>query len=176
MNHTDNLRIDLGGGKKKLEGFINIDIVALPTVDIVADISKGIPLPDNSVIEVRANYSLEHIPNTARVMEEIYRVCKNGAKVIIRVPYFKSTAAFKDPTHVSFFTERTFEYFDRDLVGKKVPEYNLKTNFKMRSLTYNYYTRGTRFIPFVGLLRRFLWDVVKSIVVELEVVKEGDVR
>ena len=144
----------------------------MPSVDIVADISKGIPLPDNSVIEVRASYILEHTPNTADLMEELYRVCKPHAKLNIKVPYFKSTAAFKDPTHVSFFSERTFEYFDRDYIdSEKLPEYKLKMNFKLVNLSYNYYTRGTRYIPFVSLLRRFLWDIVKSIVVELEVIK-----
>jgi predicted SAM-dependent methyltransferase len=173
MEYKDNLRIQLGGGDDRKEGFVNIDILSLPSVDIVADINKGIPLPDNSVVEVLANYILEHIEDVPSLMEELYRVCKPNAKVVIKVPYFKSTAAFKDPTHVSFFTERTFEYFDRDFIeNKKLPEYKLKMNFKVTKLTFNYYTRGTRFIPFVGLLRRFLWDIVKSIVVELRVVKE----
>jgi ubiquinone/menaquinone biosynthesis C-methylase UbiE len=115
---------------------------------------------------------MEHIADVTALMEEIYRVCKPGAKIKIRVPYFKSTAAFKDPTHVSFFTERTFEYFDRDFIdGHKLPEYKKKMNFKVRKFTYNYYTRGTKYLPFVGLLRRFLWDIVKSIVVELEAIK-----
>jgi len=172
MESRKELRINLGGGEERIEGFTNIDIVDLPTVDIIADISEGLPLPDNSVIEMRANYVLEHLPNTAAIMEEIYRVCKDGARVVIRVPYFKSTAAFKDPTHVSFFTERTFEYFDRDYIDShKLPEYQKRLNFKVTKLTYNYYTRGTKYLPFVGLLRRFLWDIVKSIVVELKVVK-----
>jgi len=58
MEHKDNIRLNLGGGEEKINGFTNIDRVALPTVDIVADISKGIPLPDNSVVEVRADYIL----------------------------------------------------------------------------------------------------------------------
>ncbi len=95
MENKDNLRINLGGGEERIEGFTNIDIVDLPTVDIVADISKGIPLPDNSVVEVRASYILEHIPNTAALMEELYRVCKSDAKLNIKVPYFKSTAVLK---------------------------------------------------------------------------------
>lgn len=168
----DNLRVQLGGGEDKKKGYINIDILDLPTVDIVADITKGIPLPDSSVIEVTADYLFEHIPDTVALMQELYRICKPGAKVRIKVPYFKSTAAFKDPTHVSFFTERTFEYFDPDFVDKGVlPEYKLTMNFKLRHLTYNYYTRGTKYLPGVSLIRRFFWDVVKSLVVELEVIK-----
>ncbi len=157
---------------EKIDGFLNIDIVKLPSVDIVADITKGLPLANNSVIEIRADYILEHLPNTAKIMEELYRVCKPGAKIKIKVPYFKSTAAFKDPTHVSFFTERTFEYFDREFIeDQRLPEYKKNYNFKLIKLTYNYYTRGTKYLPFVGLLRRFFWDVVKSIVVELQAVK-----
>jgi ubiquinone/menaquinone biosynthesis C-methylase UbiE len=168
----DNLRVNLGGGNEKIEGYVNIDIVDLPEVDIVADITEGIPLPDNSVIELRANYVLEHIDDTVKIMGEIYRVCKNGAKVKIRVPYFKSTAAVKDPTHESFFTEHTFAYFDRGYTESgELPNYKLDMNFKLEKLTYNYYTRGTKYLPFVGLLRRFLWDIVKSIVVELRVEK-----
>jgi hypothetical protein len=116
---------------------------------------------------------LEHINDVPALMEELYRICKHDAVVKIRVPYFKSTAAFKDPTHKSFFTERTFEYFDRAYQDSEaLPEYKLKLNFKMTKLTYNYYTRGTKYLPFVSLLRRFFWDIVKSIVVELRVVKD----
>ncbi len=162
----------LGGGALTKQGFTNVDMLALPTVDVVADITKGLPFSDNSVDEVVADYVLEHLPDTVFIMQEIYRVCCNGAKVVIKVPYFKSTAAFKDPTHVKFFTERTFEYFDPAYVeDDRLPEYQLKTNFKLEKITYNYYTRGTRFIPFVALLRRFFWDIVKNIVVELRVVK-----
>src|SRR6185437_4410293 len=151
MGQKDNIRVNLGGGREKINGFLNIDIVELPSVDIVADITKGIPLPDNSVVELRATYVLEHIKDVPAIMEEIYRICKPDARVLIRVPYFKSTAAFKDPTHVSFFTERTFEYFDRDYIDdERLPEYKMKVNFKVAKLTFNYYTRGTKYLPFVG--------------------------
>jgi SAM-dependent methyltransferase len=168
----DNLRIQLGGGETPKEGYTNIDILPLPEVDIVADITKGLPLPDNSVTEVSADYLFEHIPDTVLLMKELYRVCKPGARLRIKVPYFKSTAAFKDPTHVSFFTERTFEYFDARIIKKgALPEYQLNVDFRTESITFNYYTRGTKYLPFVGLLRRFCWDIVKSIVIELRVVK-----
>jgi len=165
-------KINLGGGADNIEGYLNIDRVELPTVDIVADLESGIPLEPNSVAEVRAVNILEHLSNTVFIMEEIHRVCKPNARVVIKVPYFKSTAAFKDPTHCSFFSERTFEYFDRtNIEDGTLPEYKIKANFHIENITYNYYTRGTRFLPFAGILRRFLWDIVKTIVVELRVKK-----
>jgi predicted SAM-dependent methyltransferase len=67
-------KINLGGGPNRKEGFVNIDILPLPEVDIKADLNKGIPLPDNSVEEVTALSVLEHLEDTCFVMEEIYRV------------------------------------------------------------------------------------------------------
>ncbi len=49
MNTTPVI-INIGCGRRRMAGAIGIDQIALPTVDIVADIEKGLPfLADNSV-------------------------------------------------------------------------------------------------------------------------------
>lgn len=168
------MKLLLGSGGYTRPGYTTVDILALPTVDIVADLNKPLPIPDNSVDEIVADCILEHLDDTVAVMEELYRVCKNDAKVRIKVPYFKSTAMYKIPTHVSFFTEHTFDYFTPEHPEREqMAGGGLQANFRVHKLHYLYYTRGTRFIPFVGLLRRFLWDIVKSLVFELRAVKPG---
>jgi len=107
----DNLKIVLGGGPKKTEGWLNLDILPSPEVDIVCDLNQGIPLPDNSVTAVSARHLLEHLDDTAKIMEEIWRVAKPEAVVSIKVPYYASMGAYQDPTHRRFFTEKTFQYF-----------------------------------------------------------------
>lgn len=166
-------KINLGGGRNKREGFLNIDILSIPEVDIVADLNKGVPLQDNSVDEMVALSILEHLDDTCFVMEEIYRVCKRDARVTIKVPYFKSTAAFKDPTHKRFFSERTFEYFDRSFIERSLlPDYHLKCNFKIEKISYNYYTKGFRSKILANrFFVRFFWDIIKTITVEFRVVK-----
>ena len=56
----------------------------------------------------------EHISKTnfIGVMKEIYRVCKNGAIVIIEAPYAGSDNFWTDPMHKFPLTPRTFDYFD----------------------------------------------------------------
>lgn len=173
MNVSTPRKINIGAGRHKREGFVSIDIIDYPEVDIVADITKGLPIPDNTVEEVLALSILEHLYDTVGIMEEIYRVCKNGAKVIVTVPYAKSTAAFKDPTHKKFFTERTFEYFDKSRLSKGLlPDYKLACDYRTAMISYKYYTPWFRHVPGINrVFGRFLWDIIKTITFELVVVK-----
>ncbi|MGN6559110.1 MAG: class I SAM-dependent methyltransferase [Candidatus Nitrosocosmicus sp.] len=106
-------RIDLGCGNSKKEGFIGVDSLPLSNVDIIHNLTDfPYPFEDNEIDEIWMDNVLEHIPQPVKVMEEIYRICKNGARLNIAVPYFRSFYAFIDPTHVNFFGVWWFNYFD----------------------------------------------------------------
>ncbi|MEW5899565.1 MAG: methyltransferase domain-containing protein, partial [Bacillota bacterium] len=92
------MKVDMGCGAHKKEGFFGIDKMPLAGVDLVCDIEKGIPLKSNVAEYIYCEYLLEHIENIERVMAEIYRIARPGALVEIKVPYFLSTGAFQDPT------------------------------------------------------------------------------
>ena len=98
---------------RPLEGYVNVDIAPLEGVDEVFDLRVfPRPLPDNAFDEVRLWDVLEHLPDTIGTIEEIWRVCRDGAVVDIRVPYWNSRWAWMDPQHQRAFHERTFDYFD----------------------------------------------------------------
>jgi hypothetical protein len=69
------------------------------------------PFAESTCDEVLLINILEHLADTTKVMEEIWRICRGGATIRIQVPYYNSPGAFQDPTHKSFFTESTFDYF-----------------------------------------------------------------
>lgn len=104
MKNNKKRKINIGAGGEKLLGFISIDIDPLAKPDIVRDIEKGLPFDDNSVDEIKCSHTLEHIHDLLFVLMEFYRVCKNGAKIIIAVPLMDAS----DMTHVRFFDENTF--------------------------------------------------------------------
>lgn len=109
---TSGKALHLGCGTHKMPGAIGVDIVALPGVDIVLDLDREqLPFPENTFEIVYAHHVLEHLKNLAEVLGEIHRVCKPGAIVDVLVPYYTCVGAFGDPTHVRFFTYRTFEHF-----------------------------------------------------------------
>lgn len=59
------IQLDIGCGASKTPGFIGIDFLDLPGVDIVHDLQKTPwPLEDNSVIRAIASHVVEHIDPT----------------------------------------------------------------------------------------------------------------
>ena len=94
MENREKVRLNLGAGSDLKEGWINHDIVQLPGIDVVHDLNNfPWPWDDNSIDEIYMKDVLEHLPDTIRVMEEIYRICKPGAKIYIAVPYWNSYEA-----------------------------------------------------------------------------------
>jgi glycosyltransferase involved in cell wall biosynthesis len=106
------MKLNLGCCDATIPGFVNVDIVARPGVDQVADLSTPWPWADNSVEYVRAWDIIEHLPDKIMTMNEIYRVLKPGGRAEIAVPTTDGTGAFQDPTHVSFWNRRSFLYYE----------------------------------------------------------------
>jgi ubiquinone/menaquinone biosynthesis C-methylase UbiE len=106
------MKLHLGCGTEKLKGYLNCDISLEVNPDKVVDLEKKLPFKSNTIDEIIINHTLEHIINFIELMEEFNRICKKGALIKIRVPYFAYPGAFQDPTHKRFFTLKTFNYFE----------------------------------------------------------------
>ncbi|RAW10897.1 hypothetical protein DC345_26495 [Paenibacillus taichungensis] len=108
------VRVDLGCGHTKAEGYLGIDRYFFPGVDIVADLNKGIPLEDNSVDIMLCSHSLEHFDNIHLIMEEIYRVCKHKSLIYVLAPYHMETVNLSNFYHKQVFNESSFRFFTSD--------------------------------------------------------------
>jgi len=109
------MKLNLGCGIKKLDGFVGVDNIKTEVVDIVHSLNVfPYPFESGSVAEILMDNVLEHLDDVIRVMEELYRICAKDAIIRIKVPYFKSNSAYTDPTHKHFFTETSFKYFTKD--------------------------------------------------------------
>ncbi len=103
--------LDIGCGRKKLPGAIGLDRVALPGVDVVGDLNHRLPFADNEFEAVHANQVLEHVDNIVELIYEVHRILKPGGIFIIHAPYFRSSWAHIDPTHIRSFTVNSMDYF-----------------------------------------------------------------
>lgn len=114
--------VELGCGRRKvqIEGHqvIGVDRRPFEGVDIVADL-ENTPwawADPSSCRLVVVHQTLEHIRDIIGVMNEIWRICDEEAFVEVVVPYGAGASALQDPTHVRFFIETTFEYWEPGFV------------------------------------------------------------
>jgi SAM-dependent methyltransferase len=89
------LRIDLGCGSARRDGFVGLDVFPGPEVDHVIDLTADpFPFADDSVDEVFSAHFLEHIDSPNHVFGEIGRVCRDGARIEFWTPYAFTNEAF----------------------------------------------------------------------------------
>ena len=105
------MRLNLGCGRKILEGYINSDVVALEGVDVVLNADDIWPWDDGSIDEILAEHVFEHVNNPIHFMTEAHRVLADDGLLHIIVPSWQSIDAFTDPTHKRFCTVNTFDYW-----------------------------------------------------------------
>lgn len=121
--------LHLGSGMKSHSNAVNLDIVPDTNPDIIHDLDKmPWPVPKDHFREVWAYDVIEHLDDIVKIMEEINRVCADGAIVKVTVPHFSCVNAFTDPTHRHFFSTSTFDYF----TGQNKFGYYAKCKFRKR--------------------------------------------
>ena len=120
-------KINLGCGKDIISGWINYDVVPLTPEVVKLDMEKGeIPLPDNSVDEIKAKDVLEHLNDFIPIMNEMWRVLTPSGRAFIRVPLWPTNSVVNDPTHKRGFVPETFTYFTEYAEEGRFPQYHIK--------------------------------------------------
>ena len=114
------MKINLGSGNKKYEGFLNLDKFNVFKPDFVHDLETfPYPFKDNEIEEIKMYHILEHLGQIPEIfnniMTELYRICKNQAIIDIRVPHPRHDNYLADPTHVRPITQMTLNLYDKDL-------------------------------------------------------------
>ena len=138
-------------------------------MDLIYDLDKyPYPFDDNTIDKVRAIGMVEHIKDLIKFMGELHRICKNNAEITITAPHYRSVTAFADPTHKSFFTPDTFDYFTDE---HKFSFYT-KARFEIikKELRPNIFSK---YIPKMirNKLSSFIGGLIQSMYFELVVIK-----
>ena len=96
------MKIDLGCGTNKKEGFLGADQYAMPGVDVVCNLATARwPWDDDSVEEAHTSHFVEHLTASERIhfANELHRVLKPKSQATIIVPHWASSRAYGDLTH-----------------------------------------------------------------------------
>ena len=146
MSSIDNKILDIGCGKKKVPGSIGIDFNDNLSADIVHDLNQfPYPFKENEFDEVNIDSTLFLLENPVLVMEEVYRITKKQAKVVIVQPYFRSVWNYVDPWVKNFGTVHSFAFYDPDDPICKRYEYST-ARFKTVSISFDDYIENPSII------------------------------
>jgi SAM-dependent methyltransferase len=97
--------LDVGCGSAKHPGAVGLDISADTEADVVHDLDVfPYPFEDSSFDQVLMQDVLEHVAEPIKVIDELARVCRPGARIHLRTPHFSSVLAYSDPTHRHYFS------------------------------------------------------------------------
>lgn len=106
------MRLDVGGSVKKPD-WITID--QNKDADLIHDLDVfPYPLEPNSVEEMRMFHCLEHLREPLQVMEELYRIAKEGCIIHIKIPYWKLDHPIRNPAHRHAFPPEWFKNLNPD--------------------------------------------------------------
>jgi len=91
MEAAGPIRLNVGSGSGRIAGFLNVDIQPKFNPDIIHDLKKPLPFPDNYVDEIYAAHVLEHFSYhvVSKVLTDWIRVLKPGGKITIKCPDFE---------------------------------------------------------------------------------------
>lgn len=126
-------RLNIGCGRDIKKGYVNLDFVKQPGIDIVHDLSKfPWPFKDNEFDEIIAIHIIEHLEDLINTIKELSRIAKKGGIIKIQVPHFSSWANYADPTHKKIFSYSTFNYFTKTNFYQKRDEEGMIKIIKRR--------------------------------------------
>jgi SAM-dependent methyltransferase len=155
------LKLDLGCGRTKRDGFTGVDSIAFPGVDIVTNLAdllhtkacderrekeqgctcprdrhvfKPWPWENDSVDEAVSSHFVEHLDAHQRrhFVEELWRVLKPEATAQIIVPYAFSERAYGDLTHQwPPLVGFWFFYLDASWCAQNSAHHTYKANFSV---------------------------------------------
>jgi SAM-dependent methyltransferase len=107
------VRLNLGAGRRTLDGWVNVDRVPLPGISTVLDLDQPDPWPwpDGTADAIEADNVFEHVVRPVWFMTECHRVLVPGGRLHIKTPHYTSRDSWTDPTHLRHCSEDSFAFW-----------------------------------------------------------------
>ena len=143
--------LDVGCGRAKFRGATGIDFADAAEADVRHDLNRfPYPLPDAAFDVILMRNVIEHLQNIVALMEEVHRVGRDGADVIVTTPHFSSLYSYQDPTHVRHLALDSMDYFTE---GTRHSNFYSAARFRVLARGFDF----GRSFPFSPIARALAW-------------------
>jgi hypothetical protein len=130
------MKINLGSGYKRYEGFQNVDDDILTKPDFLVNLDdKNLRLPfdDNTLTEIKAHHILEHIgEGFIPLIKELHRSAKHGCIFDIIVPHHFHDAFYGDPTHKRPITVASMNLFSKKFNREQIAKFDSSSGIGLK--------------------------------------------
>lgn len=137
---TTPLKINLGAGAAPTPGYVNVDMIKLPGIDVMHNLMDfPYPFDDESATHIKAIDVLEHLdhytsdnrPSVIAFIEECHRILQPGGELFLQTPGHDAEFLWIDPTHVRGFHPESMDFFDPDTFYGRSTGFYSKARFRV---------------------------------------------
>ena len=166
------IRLNLGCGRDIRPGWVNVDCVPLPGVDVATDFDHEprLPFADGTVGYSEGAHVIEHLRDPLPFMAELWRVTRGGGTAVFRCPYGSTDDADEDPTHVRRMYAGSWGYFGQPYFWRA--DYGYRGDWQLTDLTLSIFRElaGATDAELYSMIR-FQRNVVQEMTAVLRCVK-----
>ncbi len=124
--------LDVGCGASDNLDAVRLDINPLTGADVIHDLGVfPYPFEDNEFDKVIASHIVEHVPDVMGFINELYRISRPGARILIKTPHYTNPDWANDPTHRNHINSYTFNTFVPD---RRLHEFYTSANLRPVSI------------------------------------------
>ncbi|PKL19107.1 MAG: hypothetical protein CVV49_02575 [Spirochaetae bacterium HGW-Spirochaetae-5] len=160
------MKYNLGCGFTKIPNYINCDNDEVVKPDLLLDLNKNDWFHKlENAEEICAYNVIEHLHDLDNFFINAYKALNLHGKLIITVPCVFHENAFNDPSHVNYFTPKTFLFFSNN----DFSHYNTKKGYKFKLVKLKLtFSKGLLGMFFYSMMRFFSTGVSLSFVSEIK--------
>ncbi|MAG77539.1 MAG: hypothetical protein CL811_12340 [Colwelliaceae bacterium] len=162
------MRLNLGSGLKKKEGYVNVDVEPGTCPDTVHDLNTyPYPFESHSVTEIVAHHIIEHLDDPMKFIVECHRLLSHGGRLVIECPIGGTWASYH-LNHKFNMTPWSFLIFNKEEWNWQLPKFrvrkmvvhmphlNNKVHFPWRMIYFNNLLNNT-FTKMTVTLEKNYW-------------------
>jgi SAM-dependent methyltransferase len=166
------VRLNLGCGRDIRPGWVNVDCVPAPGVDVATDFDHGpqLPFADGTVGYSEGSHVIEHLADPLPFMAELWRVTRRNGTAVFRCPYGSTDDADEDPSHVRRMFPGSWVAFSQPYYHRA--DYGYRGDWQLTDLTLTVFPELAEATdPELYSMIRFQRNVVREMTARLRCVK-----